>query len=249
MVPPLETRRSGTGDQGVRVIEWGWLSNRGHRPTARTDVPATASGPTSISQLACLPDETRANVVLLTGGPCPLTSMLAREPQEHNQLFEAHLRVLLTAASIATLEHERKAIQMSRVLVLKSHQGDKLTKRIVHCPPPCGGVSPDRAPESETSLPPPKPASLGVSSFHGILEDKVQSRPPSTALATNKGMISQGPLALATEKNLRTRRRQAARGEQHGSDVRGGAVFRDTASLVTSTGSSRVPFNPSLGMR
>lgn len=53
-------------------------------------------------------------------------------------------------------------------------------------------------------------------------------------------------LPLATERDLRTRRRQGSREDQQGSDEREGAVFRDTASLVTTTGSSRLPANPAL---
>lgn len=53
-------------------------------------------------------------------------------------------------------------------------------------------------------------------------------------------------LPLATETDLRTRRRQGSRKDQQGSDEREGAVFRDTASLVTTTGSSRLPANPAL---
>ena len=51
--PLLETRRSGTGDQGVRVIEWGWLSYRGRRPTARTDLPAPRVQPTTDNLHEC----------------------------------------------------------------------------------------------------------------------------------------------------------------------------------------------------
>lgn len=89
---------------------------------------------------------------------------------------------------------------------------------------------------------------LASAHFDWALEDTVLSNLPSAALATDKSVISRGRnyLPLATEKNLRTRRGQAAREDQQGSDERGRAVFRDTASLVTSTGSSRLPLNPVL---
>lgn len=57
---------------------------------------------------------------------------------------------------------------------------------------------------------------------------------------------SHNHVPLAAEPDLRTRRRQGSREDQQGSDEREGAVFRDTASLVTTTGSSRLPANPAL---
>lgn len=45
--PLLETRRSGTGDQGVRVLEWGWLSYRGASSHCQNGL-TSSSGPTNI---------------------------------------------------------------------------------------------------------------------------------------------------------------------------------------------------------
>lgn len=45
--PLLETRRSGTGDQGVRVLEWGWLSYRGASSHCQNGL-TSSSGPTTI---------------------------------------------------------------------------------------------------------------------------------------------------------------------------------------------------------
>lgn len=57
---------------------------------------------------------------------------------------------------------------------------------------------------------------------------------------------SHNRLPLVPKPGLRTRRGQGIREDQQGSDERGGAVFRDTASLVTTGGSSRLPANPAL---
>lgn len=105
-----------------------------------------------------------------------------------------------------------------------------------------------RARNQRHTWPPREPTSLGVSSFGWGLGMTRCCLNPRAALAHEgeRDVAKSQSCPVGYKPDLRARRRQGSRDSQQGSDEREGAVFRDTASLVTTTGSSRLPANPAL---